>query len=163
MIKKLLIAAGVAAAAGAGAYIVWDRRLLAQKEVFCVPSDRGITQRYFATAADAEEVAKLFGGTVATEQQITDAWKKGAEWCTTGWYVSADGSIKKAGFPMQHLDPGGGCGSVAPLNQYIDPSGLAAVTVYGIKPKSTDPSKVFKSISVKPLPFNSVTWFAPTK
>lgn len=158
MIKRGLIFTGFAAVVGAGAYYAYQNRLFAKPEVYIVTDGS-----YFAKPEDAVEVAKLFDGVVATDAQINDAWKAGAEWCSTGWFQSGSpGVVSSAGYPMQHLDPGGGCGVKSPLNLFISPDGLANVTIYGVKPRKSAKPKNFNGKNLYPLPFNGSEWGAPS-
>lgn len=48
------------------------------------------------TYNDAKEKCKLYGGRLATEDEVNDAWKNGANWCNYGWTEG-----QKALFPAQ--------------------------------------------------------------
>ena len=48
------------------------------------------------TYDDAIKKCKLYGGRLATEEEVIDAWKNGANWCNYGWTEG-----QKALFPSQ--------------------------------------------------------------
>ncbi len=91
------------------------------------------------TYDDAEAVCKLFGGELATYQQLRDAYKKGANWCNYGWVKG-----KMALYPiqqdfwnkMQENDDEGrnDCGTPGINGAVFDPSLTFGVNCYGVKP-----------------------------
>ena len=88
------------------------------------------TDGYKYTKLQAEDVCKSYGTILSTKEQLIDAQKNGAQWCSTGWVANSD----EACFPSQ---PGTniGCGNGDNNVQYWTPSsGLAAVNCYGNKP-----------------------------
>lgn len=91
------------------------------------------------TYDDAEAVCKLFGGELATYQQLRDAYKKGANWCNYGWVKG-----KMALYPIQKQfwqklqendDEGrNDCGTPGINGAIFDPNLTFGVNCYGVKP-----------------------------
>ncbi len=86
----------------------------------------------------AKELCKLYSGRLATKEDLEEAFKDGANWCTWGWI---DG--EKIGYPVQEKfwtfiekRHKGHCGPTAGLNiiENVDPQKLYSVTCYGKKP-----------------------------
>jgi hypothetical protein len=109
------------------------------KEVFWVGPGYNYT---FEQAAD---IAKQFGGEVATYQQLYAAWVLGANWCATGWVTEG-----KSLYPINEQIIAGCANS--PGIQHYQP-GTAGVTVYGIKPSKDSE----EAINFKIKPFNTET------
>ena len=95
------------------------------------------------TYSDAAAVCKAFGADLATESQVNDAYKKGANWCSYGWIQG-----QQAVFPTQQstydslqkgsIDHRDSCGKVGLNGGYFDNPDLRfGVTCYGMKPSST--------------------------
>jgi hypothetical protein len=108
-------------------------RPLIGKEVFYVGNDRFIYE-------DAPAVCAAYDAELATQDQVEDAYAKGAEWCEYGW--SAGGV---ALFPtqretweamQQELDPKKrtACGRPGVNGGYFDPNLKFGVNCYGEKP-----------------------------
>lgn len=92
------------------------------EEVYCIGED---IYRY----QEAIEECEKRGGRIATEEDVADAYSKGAHWCNLGW---VDGM--KAFYPMQTTIPGGKCGKKG-LNGGRLPTQLKLGAIcYGIKP-----------------------------
>jgi len=108
-------------------------RPLKGKEVFYVGQERFIYE-------DAPAVCAAYDAELATQDQVEDAYAKGAEWCEYGW--SAGGV---ALFPTQRetwetlqteLDPKKrtACGRPGVNGGYFDPTLKFGVNCYGVKP-----------------------------
>ena len=89
----------------------------------------------------AKELCKLYSGRLATKEDLEEAFKDGANWCTWGWL---DG--EKIGYPVQEKfwtliekKHRGHCGPTAGINiiDNIDPLKVYSVTCYGKKPKKS--------------------------
>jgi len=92
------------------------------------------------TYDDAPAVCAAYGATMATLEQVIDAYNKGGEWCGYGW--SAGGM---ALFPTQkatwdelqrEIDPAKRtrCGRPGVNGGYFDPMNMFGVNCYGFKP-----------------------------
>ncbi len=92
------------------------------------------------TYDDAPAVCAAYGATMATLEQVIDAYNKGAEWCGYGW--SAGGM---ALYPTQkgtwdelqrEIDPAKRtrCGRPGVNGGYFDPMNMFGVNCYGFKP-----------------------------
>jgi len=95
------------------------------------------------TYSDAAAVCRAFGADLATESQVNDAYKKGADWCSYGWIKGQQAvfptqqatydSLQKG--PVAHRDS---CGKVGLNGGYFDNPDLRfGVTCYGMKPDSS--------------------------
>ena len=95
------------------------------------------------TYDDAPAACAAFGASLATLEQVNEAYNDGAEWCGYGW--SAGGL---ALFPtqratweglQQEVDPAKrtACGRVGVNGGYFDPSSKFGVNCYGYKPAAT--------------------------
>jgi hypothetical protein len=92
---------------------------------------------------DAQAVCKLYGATLATYDQIEEAYNNGAEWCNYGW---SDGQM--AYYPTQKSTwddlqdiPGhqNDCGRPGINGGYIENPYLQfGINCYGVKPSETD-------------------------
>jgi hypothetical protein len=89
----------------------------------------------------AKELCKVYSGRLATKDDLEEAFKDGANWCTWGWL---DG--EKIGYPVQETfwsfiekKHKGHCGPTAGINiiDNIDPLKVYSVTCYGKKPKKS--------------------------
>lgn len=100
------------------------------------------------TYNDAKDVCKSYGARLANYDDMVDAYKKGANWCTLGW--SDD---QQAWFPAQQdtIDllnkyPGSenSCGNAGVNGGYIkNMSTLLGANCYGKKPEPSDDEKAF--------------------
>jgi hypothetical protein len=95
------------------------------------------------TYDEAQAGCAAFGGSLATLEQVNEAYNDGAEWCGYGW--SAGGL---ALFPtqratwealQQEVDPSKrtACGRVGVNGGYFDPSSKFGLNCYGYKPAAT--------------------------
>ena len=111
-----------------------ELRPLESKEVFHVSDNR-------FTYDDAPAVCAAYESEIATQEQVQQAYDKGAEWCGYGW--SAGGL---ALFPTQkatweqlqtEVDPAKrtACGRPGVNGGYFDPTLKFGVNCYGKKPK----------------------------
>ena len=89
----------------------------------------------------AKELCKVYSGRLATKDDLEEAFKDGANWCTWGWL---DG--ERIGYPVQETfwsfiekKHKGHCGPTAGINiiDNIDPLKVYSVTCYGKKPKKS--------------------------
>lgn len=78
---------------------------------------------------NAEDVCKKYNARLATEQEVADAWKNGAEWCNYGWTEGG-----KAYFAVQKNTPN--CDKEAGLHggEFYKEIELG-VNCFGVKPK----------------------------
>ena len=105
---------------------------------------------YQFTYDEAPAVCAAYGASLATLEQIIDAYNKGAEWCGYGW--SAGGMAlyptqKKTWQELQvEVDPGKrtACGRPGVNGGYMDPMLKFGVNCFGFKPegKFTPPAPV---------------------
>jgi hypothetical protein len=126
-------------------------------EVYLITSPDG---SYKTSFKDALNVARTFdsNATIATSEQIAEAYSLGAQWCSTGW---DSGGLRK--FPMQVVAPG--CGDVAGVQLWGPPDLVANVTVYGVKPTQKQVEESETKLKVLPfyLPATSITDPKPMK
>ena len=109
-------------------------------EVFCIGKNK---YRYVA----AQDVCRELGGRLATVEELHEAYKNGADWCTLGWCQG-----QKAYYPSQRGAPGCRPGfRGGPMPGQLK---LGAVC-YGRKPKKV----LAKEYSI--LPWNSQHWKEP--
>lgn len=140
-----------------------------------------ISQNQF-TYDEASAVCAAYGASLATMEQIYEAYNSGAEWCGYGWTTGG-----MALFPTQkstwdelqrEVDPAKrtACGRPGVNGGYFDPTSKFGVNCYGYKPKGeftppapvpgTDPVKFkgmvdrFKAMlkSMNLSPFNRNLW-----
>jgi hypothetical protein len=108
-------------------------RPLVGKEVYHVGDDR-------FTYDEAAAVCAAYGGEMATQEQVEEAYQDGAEWCGYGWTIGG-----LALFPTQRatwellqreIDPQKRtiCGRPGVNGGYFDPSLKFGVNCYGQKP-----------------------------
>ena len=107
--------------------------------------------------SDAAAVCRAFGADLATEAQVNDAYKKGADWCSYGWIKGQNAvfptqqatydSLQKG--PVEHRDS---CGKPGINGGYFDNPDLRfGVTCYGMKPeKSATDSLTHSQIALPP-------------
>jgi len=109
------------------------------------------------TYSDAAAVCKAMNAELATEAQVNDAFKKGADWCSYGWVKgqlavyptqqSTFDSLQK-GSPEQRTS----CGKVGLNGGYFDNPDLRfGVTCYGMKPDSAKTNSLTHSEVELPL------------
>jgi hypothetical protein len=93
------------------------------------------------TYPEAKEICKLYKGDIASLEQLDEAFKKGANWCTWGWL-----NEKYIAYPVQESywkfiekQHKGFCGPTAGVNKIknIDISKRFSINCFGIKPKQT--------------------------
>ena len=109
---------------------------------------------------DAEPLCKAYGAELATYDQVKDAWKKGADWCSYGWvkgqaavYPTSEGTWNK-------LQQGPGdqkmaCGLPGVNGGYFDNPELEfGVNCYGDKPSQSphDASAISRGNAVPRTP-----------
>jgi len=100
---------------------------------------------------DAKNVCKEFDGELATEEQLSNAFSKGANWCNYGWVKG-----QKALFPIQssfyaklqdeeHLNRA--CGNIGLNGGYFKDTNLKfGVNCYGVKPENDDKDNDYSKI-----------------
>jgi len=119
------------------------------KEVFnivCTGSDR-----YCVSKTDAETIAKKFGGTVATIDQLNDTQIAGADWCSTGWLT--DGECR---YPIT-TSTQDGCGNgSAGVKTWKPSNSKCGVNVYAVKPTKDKATTTISGYTI--LPFNTLKW-----
>jgi hypothetical protein len=117
-----------------------------KKEVYVITSNDG---SYRTSFEESKSVVKLFDSNaeLATYDQVLEAQKAGAQWCSSGWMNDGRGA-----FPMQGTYPGCGISSV---NIWTPDSKKANIIAYGVKPNEEDVRKmrVEKKLSYWILPF----------
>jgi hypothetical protein len=95
------------------------------------------------TYSDAAAVCRAMGADLATEAQVNDAYKKGADWCSYGWIKG-----QQAVYPTQQstydslqkgpVEQRTSCGTVGLNGGYFDNPDLRfGVTCYGMKPDAS--------------------------
>jgi hypothetical protein len=111
-----------------------------QPEVFAVgPS-------YQHTREQAQAVCARFGAQVATEAQLQNAQRNGADWCFTAWVANST----NAQFPITtSIQAGCGNGRRGVI-RWTPPNKQAGVNCFGYKPPQTQASGV--------RPFSSTKW-----
>lgn len=100
------------------------------------------------TYNDAKDVCKSYGGRLANYEDMVDAYRKGANWCTLGW--SDD---QQTWFPAQqdtidllkkYPESENSCGTAGVNGGYVkDASTLFGANCYGKKPEPTQDEKAF--------------------
>ena len=100
---------------------------------------------------DAKAICKAHGAELATQEQVQEAYDKGAEWCAHGWTQNQISS-----FPMQPAtiatlaedpDTSGICGEMGINGGYYDnPNTLFGANCYGVKPEPKNRERA------KPIP-----------
>lgn len=155
MVKRSIIIFGVGAAAVvAGGAIVFALTYKGKKETYDPTKEvylvGGANSLYSFSKEQAADVAKRYGGTLATKNQLKSDHAAGAHWYAAGWAL--DGKKILPFLPLQHViseDPAiGGPGVVSPAN--ADKWTAAGVSVYGVKPAIPQTGDVI-------LPFNNET------
>ena len=119
------------------------KNLVREKQVFHIPSNT-------YTYTDAKAVCSAYNSELATYNEISDAFGKGADWCSYGW---SEGQM--AFFPTQEekwndLQKVKGhehdCGRPGINLSRNDPNLLYGVNCYGIKPEPKGNEKVKQAI-----------------
>jgi Extracellular link domain len=103
---------------------------------------------YDYTKAQAQGVCAQYGARVATQSELQNAQRGGADWCATGWVSDSD----IAQYPITTRTMGG-CGNGSPGIKQYNP-GSAGVNCYGSKPEKAD-------VGGKIQPFNETNWNNP--
>lgn len=110
------------------------------------------------TYDSAQEVCKAYDGRLATYQDMDNAYKSGADWCTYGWaqdqYVFFPTQQQK--YDKLRKIPGheNDCGHPGVNGGYVkDKTKLFGATCYGIKPDATDDELLL----MKVMPTDPVT------
>ena len=109
------------------------------------------------TFSDAAAVCRAMGADLATESQVNDAYKKGADWCGYGWIKgqmavyptqqTTYNSLQKG--PAEQRDS---CGKVGLNGGYFDNPDLRfGVTCYGMKPSESSTNALTHSELEIPL------------
>jgi hypothetical protein len=102
------------------------------------------TVGYNYTSDQAENACGKYDSRLATKQELENAQKKGADWCSTGWVKNEQNAM----YPITTRLIGG-CGNGSPgIKTYTPPEKKAAVNCFGIKPKT----------STEIHPFNEFQW-----
>jgi hypothetical protein len=89
---------------------------------------------------DAEPLCKAYGAELATDEQVKDAWKKGADWCSYGWVKGQAAVYPTSEDTWTKLQQGPddqktACGLPGVNGGYFDNDGLRfGVNCYGEKP-----------------------------
>ena len=107
-------------------------RSCVQPEVFHISG-------YNYTKPQALDQCKLYNADLATETQLTDAFNKGADWCSTGWLKDTD----TPAYPIQSQRAG--CGDKG-INKYLPLDGKAGSNCYGIRPTNVPAILPFNDI-----------------
>ena len=121
-----------------------------QKEVY------NISENIY-TYNDAPYVCKIFGGELATLENLKEEYKKGADWCNYGWsegqnayYPTQPNSWKKLQESDNHKDM---CGNPGINGGYFaNPDLKFGVNCYGVKPKKTSDNSTSISQSTHKTP-----------
>lgn len=118
-----------------------------KKEVY------NISQNIY-TYEDAPYVCKLFGGRLATKNELQQEFLKGADWCNYGWSENQEAlypTQKKSWDKLQKTDNYKDmCGKPGINGGYFDNPDLKfGVNCFGVKPKQTDNNT--HSISINTL------------
>jgi hypothetical protein len=93
------------------------------------------------TYDEAEAVCAAYGSTLATLEQVIEAYNSGAEWCSYGWSAGSMAlyPTQKATWEslQREVDPvkRTGCGRPGVNGGYFDPSLKFGVNCFGFKPK----------------------------
>jgi Extracellular link domain len=117
-----------------------DAKPLEQKEVFYISGND-------YTYDDAPAVCAAYDAELATYDQVSDAYSKGAEWCGYGWtmggmalYPTQDATWQKLQTEVDESKRTA-CGRPGVNGGYFDPQNKFGVNCYGIKPSSRGPMK----------------------
>jgi hypothetical protein len=92
--------------------------------------------------ADAPAVCSAYGGELASYDQLTDAFSKGAEWCSYGWSAGAMAlyPTQQSTWSALQAEPQESkrtaCGRPGVNGGYFDPKLKFGVNCYGIKPQN---------------------------
>lgn len=108
---------------------------------------------YQVRAADAESYAQQLGGTLATLDQLEQAFKKGGQWCEWAWVKDTSNNRVIAANVMQEIkDERHMCGIIG-VN-VNEAAHWAHVAVYGVKPSKESACTSTAQMSCV-LPFSS--------
>jgi len=114
-------------------------------EVFAVGGSHGKEDCWHV--GDAVGIAAMYNGTVANDDQMTEAQKDGASWCANGWVSHKNPTtgayeVTRVGMPLD-ADTSRACGGTSGAGMYFaefDPSRIGElaeyVAVYAVKPKT---------------------------
>jgi hypothetical protein len=104
-----------------------QREIELEKEVFHVDNQT-------LTYDQAREKCRAYNSVLATKEQITEAYNKGANWCSYGWTEG-----QNAFYPVQKCMQKQKCG-VAGINggYFAEPNIKFGANCYGIKPADTN-------------------------
>jgi hypothetical protein len=103
------------------------------KEVFHVADNKYAYE-------DAEPLCKAMGAELATYEQVQDAWKKGADWCSYGWVKGQAAVFPTSEDTWTNLQQGPddqrmACGATGVNGGYFDNPDLKfGVNCFGSKP-----------------------------
>ena len=117
-------------------------------EVYHVPGNR-------FTYHDAKAVCKAFDGEMATYNQLNDAQKKGASWCSYGWTKDQLGVYPTSQSDWTKLQEKEGheydCGLPGINGGYVpNPHTKLGANCYGVKPKQSELEKEYISKDLFP-------------
>ena len=104
-----------------------------EKQVFHVPGN-------IYTYDNAKALCKAYGSDLANYDQIKDAYKSGAEWCSYGWSKDQTLPTQKSTYKKSKSMPGreNNCGRPGINGGFIkNPNARFGVNCYGYKPKIT--------------------------
>jgi hypothetical protein len=112
-------------------------------EVFLIEKKTG------RVASDqAEQICKIFGADVASAENLNDAQKLGADWCSSGWTKESDGSLN--GYYPINFQTRQGCGNgKTGVVKWTPPDNKANVNCVGIKPDPKDKDE-YKDYNIYP-------------
>ena len=118
------------------------------KEVYHVPGSR-------FTYHDAKAVCKAFDGEVASYNQINEASKKGASWCSYGWTKDQLGLYPTSQSDWTKLQEKEGhkydCGLPGINGGYVpNPHTKLGANCYGVKPKQSELEKQYLNKDIYP-------------
>jgi hypothetical protein len=109
-----------------------EREILQEKEVYQI-SDQNLTYK------QAQHKCQAYGGRLATENEIRDAYNKGANWCSYGWSEGQNAfyPIQPNWFRKQSPERRRECGGrPGVIGGYFDNAHMKfGANCYGIKPE----------------------------
>jgi hypothetical protein len=122
-------------------------KTVAYPEVFYV------NQPVTAAGTNPDNVCKVLGASVATIDELENAYNLGASWCSCGWMKN----IVQGAFTYAAMYPNNTeiaqCGSKGLVNCNKALTDSVGVVCYGIKPRQGSDSRI--------LPFNATNYYAP--
>lgn len=88
---------------------------------------------YTYTKDQAEQACNFYNSTLASTDDLTNAYNNGADWCTAGWLSDSE-------VPKNPVQLNGACKSkISGILSHLPADNKAGVNCYGVKPiKSTD-------------------------